>query len=109
MANVLIATLRDELATTKRLERKYLQKIAELSMGSFVVRRVRGGTYAYLNHREGARVVQQYLGKATDELIASYRKAGELKKEYQRKLKSVREQRKILERALRGKAKQARD
>jgi hypothetical protein len=44
------------------------------------------------------------LGKATDELIDSYKKTGEQKKEYQRKLKSVREQIKVLERALRGNA-----
>ncbi|MFA6035012.1 MAG: hypothetical protein WC889_19090, partial [Myxococcota bacterium] len=59
---------------------------------------------AYLNRRDGKKVRQQYLGKATDELIDSYKKTGEQKKEYQRKLKSVREQIKVLERALRGNA-----
>ncbi|MFH0799285.1 MAG: hypothetical protein V2A66_03790 [Pseudomonadota bacterium] len=100
--NILTSTLKEELSTARRLEKRYLMKIAELSPGSFFVRPIRGGKYAYLNRREGRKVVQHYLGKATAELVESYRKSSAMKKDYQKKLKNVREQIKMLERALRG-------
>jgi len=46
--NVLISTLKEELATVKRLERKYLKALEDLPHGSFVVRTVRGKKYGYL-------------------------------------------------------------
>ena len=103
--NVLISTLKEELATVKRLERKYLKALEDLPHGSFVVRTVRGKKYGYLTYRDGANVKQRYLGRMDDKEIGLYRKAIEKRNDYKKKLRSVREQKKVLMRALREKAK----
>lgn len=103
--NVLISTLREELATVKRLERKYLKEIEACPHGSFVVRTVRDKKYGYLTYRDGAHVKQQYLGRMNEKEISSYRKTIAKRNDYRKKLRSIREQKKILMRALREKAK----
>ncbi len=103
--NILISTLNEELSTIKRLEQKYLKKIAALPKGSFIVRRVRNKKYGYLTYRENNKVKQKYLGPMTEDQISTYKNHTKQKKEYKKKLKSIREQKKIIERALRGKAK----
>jgi hypothetical protein len=103
--NVLISTLKEELATAKRLEHKYLQKINELPRGSFITRTVRSKQYGYLTFREDGKVKQEYLGSLDEERISFYKNAMSQRAEYKRKLKSVREQIKIINRALRGKTK----
>lgn len=101
--SILESTLKEELETVKRLENKYSQKISELPKGSLIVRSIRKGKYAYLTYREGSKVKQKYLGKATPELVNTYRSKITKRKEYKEKLASVREQKKILRKALRGK------
>jgi len=103
--NVLISTLKEEMATVKRLEKKYLAKINELPKGGFITRTVRGRKYGYLTYREDGKVKQRYLGLLDDKTLQSYRLAIVQRIEYKRKLKSVREQKKIINRALRGKTK----
>ena len=103
--NVLISTLKEELATVKRLERKYLDGLEKLPDENFIVRQVRGGKYVYANKRVGHKVVQRYVGKATEELVKGCKEQATKKREYKKKLKSVREQRRMIERALRGKTK----
>lgn len=103
--NILISTLKEELATAKRLERKYLQKIKELPRGSFITRTVRNKQYGYLTFREEGKVKQEYLGSLNEERISFYKNATSQRTEYKRKLKSVREQIKIINRAIRGKTK----
>lgn len=103
--NVLISTLKEELSTVNRLERKYLDGLKKLPDENFIVRQVRGGKYVYANKRVRHKVVQRYVGKATDELVKRCKEQMAKKKEYKKKLKSVREQKKMIERALRGKTK----
>jgi hypothetical protein len=103
--NILISTLKDELAAVKRLEQKYLKKLRELPQENFIVRKVRGGKYVYANRRVGSKVVQRYVGKATEGLVNECRGQMAKKREYKKKLKSVREQKRVIERALRGKTK----
>lgn len=103
--NILISTLKEELLTTKRLEKKYLKKITGLPKGSFITRTVRGKQYGYLTFREKGKVKQEYIGSLNEDQIVFYRSAMEQRAEYKRKLKNVREQIKIINRALRGKTK----
>lgn len=103
--NILISTLKEELATAKRLEKKYIKRISGLPCGSFVLRAIRDRQYGYLTFREGGKVKQQYLGTLSEEKIKYYRSSMAERAEYKRKLKSVREQIKIINRALRGKTK----
>lgn len=103
--NVLISTLKEELVTVKRLERKYLKELKTLPHGGFVVRTVRGKKYGYLTYRDGPSVKQKYIGRMDEKEINSYRKTIAKRNDYKKKLRSVREQKKILMRALREKAK----
>ena len=103
--NILISTLKEELATVKRLEKKYLKKLKELPRGSFITRKIRDKQYGYLTFRENGKVKQEYLGCLNEERINFYRSTTDQRAEYKRKLKSIREQIKIINRALRGKTK----
>lgn len=103
--NILISTLKEEIATAIRLEKKYLLKIKELPRGSFITRTIRGRQYGYLTFRENGKVKQEYLGHLNEERINFYKNTMNQRAEYKRKLKSVREQIRIINRALRGKTK----
>lgn len=103
--NVLISTLKEELATVKRLEKKYIQKTSKLPHGSFIIRTLGKKRYGYLTFREDGKVRQKYLGCLNEEQIGLYKNAMKERAEYKRKLKSIREQIKIINRALRGKTK----
>lgn len=99
---VLISTLQEELAQSKRLEKKYQDSLAALPQGSFILRKVGAKQYGYLTRREEGRVVQEYLGHLNDAAIAKFREQMAKKKNYKEQLKKVKGQIKILERALRG-------
>lgn len=100
--SVLISTLKEELVHAKRLEKKYRTSLLDLPRGSFIVRKVGNRSYGYLTFREKGRVVQKYLGSMDESTIAKFREQAAKKKNYKGQLKKVKEQIKILERALRG-------
>lgn len=102
--SVLISTLKEELANAKRLEKKYRVRIGELPKGSFIVRRIGKRQYGYLTRRESGRIKQEYLGPLDQTAIAEFREKNKKKKIYKEQLKKVKDQIKILERALRGQA-----
>jgi hypothetical protein len=103
--NVLISTLKEELAHAKRLEKKYQAYLKRLPQGSFIVRRIGKNQYGYLTRREKGHVKQEYLGLMDESSIADFREKTRKKKSYKDQLKKVKEQIKILERALRGQTK----
>lgn len=102
--SVLISTLREELQTVKRLELKHVKTLLYLPQGSFIVRVVGKKHYGYLTRRENGRVRQEYLGLLDEKEIEKYRTLAKQKRSCKSQLKNIREQKKILERALRGKA-----
>ena len=101
--NILISTLKEELATAKRLEKKYLKQLGDLPHGSFILRTVRKKKYGYLTFREGGKVKQTYLGSLDEQQVEEYCISMKKKRELKEKLKNVRSQQRILERGLRGK------
>lgn len=103
--NILISTLKEELNTVSRLERRYLRELKKIPVGSFVLRKKGAKAYGYLTRREGGKVIQDYLGALDEKAIQNYRHQMDLKREYKEKLKTVRSQLKIILRALRGKTK----
>jgi len=103
--NILISTLKEELATVKRLENKYSKELSKLPKGSFILRKVKGKNYGYLTYRDGSKVKQKYLGRLNDADIEKYQNIKKRRKELKEKLKSVKKQRTILERALKNETK----
>lgn len=99
----LLDTLNDELKTALRLERKYSAKLRLFPRGSFIIRSVRRNMYGYLTRRENGRVIQEYLGRMDHREIDIYRRKIAERQKYKVRLAGVREQIKILKRALRGK------
>ncbi len=102
--SVLLSTLKDEFKTVQRLERRYVRSIKALPFGSFVLRKRRCKSYGYLTYRQNGQVKQKYLGSLSGQSIERYRTAMQDKRAYKEKLKNIRAQLKILQRALRGHA-----
>jgi len=103
--NILISTLKEELTTSKKLEAKYLQQLALLPQGSFIIRKRGDKQYGYLTRRHGNKVIQEYLGSLSEQQINDYQEKTRRKKNYKQQLKTIRNQIKILTRALRGNTK----
>jgi hypothetical protein len=100
--SILTTTLREERQTLQRLKKKYINRLDKLPKGSFFVREKGAHRYAYLTQRKAGHVVQEYLGKLSLDEIDLYRDKMKKKKQYKQQLKSVHEQLRIVERALRG-------
>ena len=84
------------------MEAKYLQQLALLPKGSFIIRKRGIKQYGYLTQRHSNKVIQEYLGLLSEQQIKDYREKTRKKKNYKQQLKTVRDQIKILTRALRG-------
>ena len=106
--NILISTLKEELKTALRLEKRYLKDLQKLPKGCFIVRKKNDNRYGYITRRNGEKIVQEYLGKMDDKKIEHYQQLMMQRKNYQKKLKSIRKKFSILRKALRGKTTQAR-
>jgi len=106
--SILVSTLKEELASVLRLEKRHHTTLLTLPQGSFIVRNVKGRLYGYLTFREGNKMRQKYLGRLDEAQIKSYRSKTEQRKELKKKLKSLGEQKKILRKALRGKTRSTR-
>lgn len=60
---VLKGILKDSLVYYQRLERDLIRRLGKLPKGSVKRRQIKGRAYYYLQHREGSKVLQQYLGR----------------------------------------------
>ena len=66
---VLKGILKDSLAYYERLERDLVQRLKKLPKGSIKRRQIKGRAYYYLQHREGSKVLHQYLGREKPEAL----------------------------------------
>lgn len=102
MAQVIRNVLKEELANSQRMRRRYEQALRRLGRGSLVMKRIGRHSYYYLAMREGRRVRFRYLGKLSakerQERLAQHRQRGQ----YRRLLREVKRQIRFLERSLRG-------
>ena len=102
MAQVIRNVLKEELANSQRMRRRYEQALRRLGKGSLVLKRIGGRSYYYLAAREGGRVRFRYLGKLSAserrERLVQHRQRGQ----YRRLLREVKQQIRFLERSLRG-------
>ena len=95
--SVLEDVLLEEYERSGRLCRLMREELASLPKGSVRVRMIRGREYYYLNHREGSKVVSDYVpASRVDALRAKVARRRELKAA----LKEQERIRKQIERAL---------
>ncbi len=62
---VLAGILKDSLQYYRRLERQLVRRLAKLPRGSVKRRRIKGRPYYYVQQRQGAKIVHQYMGRQT--------------------------------------------
>ena len=102
MAQVIRNVLKEELANSQRMRRRYEQALHGLGKGSLVLKRIGGRAYYYLAMLEGARVRFRYLGKLSvqerQKRLVQHRQRGQ----YRRLLREVKQQIRFIERSLRG-------
>ena len=102
MAQVIRNVLKEELANSQRMRRRYEQALHGLGKGSLVLKRIGGHSYYYLAAREDGRVRFRYLGKLSaqerQKRLVQRRQRGQ----YRRLLREVKQQIQFIERSLRG-------
>lgn len=98
--SIIKGVLEEEYARLKRMEIAYSSKINELPKGSIQIKIIKGRKYAYLVRREGKKVVSQYLN--TDEnKMNILRKQIEQRKKFKKEIHQIKEDFKVIRRAIR--------
>ncbi|NLW36576.1 MAG: hypothetical protein GXY80_14030 [Syntrophorhabdus aromaticivorans] len=92
--------LEEELSASRRLLDLYERELAKLPEGTVVSRRIKGRDYYYRAHREGKKVVTDYLGRLSAVDVAKAQEEKKKKKEYRRLIAEVKYQIRFLERSL---------
>ena len=95
--------LNEELQNSLQIKNDYEQAINALPRGALVRKLISGRPYYYLAHREGKRVVFDYLGALSDEKILMYKDARQSRARYRQRLSEVNKQIRFLRKVLRDK------
>ncbi len=95
--SVLEDVLKEEYARSLRFSRLIEEELATLPKGSVRVRMIRGREYYYLNHREGDRVISDYIPASK---IESVRAKVARRRELKEALREQERSRRQIERAL---------
>jgi hypothetical protein len=103
--SIIKGILEEELARLEELSAFYEDKISEVPRGSISVKERGGKRYIYLAHREGKKVIFNYVGKDVPEMRSALNEHMKQRKEYQVKLRQVQENINEVRRSLRGKRK----
>lgn len=101
--SIIKGILEEELNRLKELSVFYKKKIWDSPRGSISVKERSGKRYIYLARREDKKVVFDYIGKDVPEVWKVLNEQMRQRKEYQAKLRQVKENLKEVERSLRGK------
>lgn len=102
MSEVLISSLKEELERVLILEKHYQKDIEDLPEGSIHKRVIGGIEYAYLKISKKGEVQSKCIGRWDDPSMQKLLIQINKKKDKKYRLKKVKEQIKILRRALRG-------
>ena len=96
--------LREELASSVRMQARFVAELAALPRGSLVRRSIKGHAYFYLISRENGRFRSVYRGKSVPPAeLRRYREAKAKRAKYRRSLSQLKKQIRYLKGALRGK------
>lgn len=101
---VIKSVLREELANSLRMKKRYEQELAKLPKGSLVKRNIKGHEYYYLVYRENGKFKAVYKGKSVrDKDLKKYQEAKNLRSKYRKALSQLKKQIRYLKGILRGK------
>ena len=96
--------LKEELANSLRMKKRYERELAKLPKGSLVKRNIKGHEYYYLVYRENGKFKSIYKGKAVrDKDLKKYQEAKNLRSKYRKALSQLKKQIRYLKGVLRGK------
>ena len=95
--------LREDLENSIRMQKKYVEELEKLPVGSLIKKKIKGHEYYYVVMRENGKVKFVYKVKNVSEvLIEEYVRAKELRAKYRKLLSQLKKQIKFLKGALRG-------
>ena len=101
---VIKGVLKEELANSLRMKKRYERELAKLPKGSLVKRNIKGHEYYYLVYRENGKFKSIYKGKSVrDEDLKKYQEAKNLRSKYRKALSQLKKQIRYLKGVLRGK------
>ncbi len=101
---VIKSVLREELANSLRMKKRYERELAKLPKGSLVKRNIKGHEYYYLVYRENGKFKSVYKGKSVrDKDLKKYQEAKNLRSKYRKALSQLKKQIRYLKGVLRGK------
>lgn len=100
--NVIRGVLKEELANSLRMERRYEAALRQLPKGSLIAKRIKGHVYYYLAVRQGPKVKLMYKGRLAASERQAYREAQRRRQQCRKLLRQVKQQIAFLRRALRG-------
>jgi len=101
---VIKSVLREELANSLRMKKRYDRELAKLPKGSLVKRNIKGHEYYYLVYRENGKFKSVYKGKSVrDKELRKYQEAKNLRSKYRQALSQLKKQILYLKGVLRGK------
>jgi len=101
---VIKSVLKEELANSLRMKKRYERELANLPKGSLVKRNIKGHEYYYLVYRENGKFKSIYKGKSVrDKDLKKYQEAKNLRSKYRKALSQLKKQIRYLKGILRGK------
>ncbi|MFC1461051.1 hypothetical protein ACFLQR_00850 [Verrucomicrobiota bacterium] len=101
---VIKSVLKEELANSLRMEKRYERELSKLPKGSISKRNIKGHEYYYLVYRENGKFKSVYKGKSvSDKELKKYSQAKDLRSKYRKALSQLKKQIRYLKGALRGK------
>ena len=98
--NPIKSVIKEELANSCRLQKKYERELKKLPKGSLVRKNISGHEYYYLAIRDGKKVKHTYIGKLGSKEIKKYDQIKKARKRYRALLLETKKQIAFLERSL---------
>lgn len=101
---IIKGVLKEELANSLRMKKRYEQALSKLPKGSLVKRNIKRHVYHYVVYREKGKFKSIYKGKSvSDKYLKIYKQAKEQRAKYRKALSQLKKQIRYLKSTLRGK------
>jgi len=101
---VIKSVLKEELANSLRMKKRYEGELSRLPKGSLVKRNIKRHKYYYLVYREKGKFKSIYKGKSvSDEELKKHKQAKKQRAKYRKALSQLKKQIRYLKGVLRGK------